>query len=88
MITDDSRGKEIETREQDVHRMCSDLNASQDFVGGIMKIVPSVVDVSLIFQNKLWGGGRGGGLIQERCYTYKQPSVDWDREKIKAQATS
>ncbi|XP_022152951.1 transcription factor E2FB-like isoform X2 [Momordica charantia] len=44
MITDDSRGKEIETREQDVHRMCCDLNASQDFVGGIMKIVPSVVD--------------------------------------------
>ena len=49
--TEDTRGKEIETREQDVHRMCSDLNASQDFVGGIMKIVPSVVDVSLIFQN-------------------------------------
>ncbi|XP_022986222.1 transcription factor E2FB-like [Cucurbita maxima] len=42
--TEDTRGKEIETREQDVHRMCSDLNASQDFVGGIMKIVPSVVD--------------------------------------------
>ncbi|XP_022995080.1 transcription factor E2FA-like isoform X1 [Cucurbita maxima] len=44
LITDDTRGKEIETREQDVNRMCSDLNASQDFVGGIMKIVPSAVD--------------------------------------------
>lgn len=61
--TDDTRGKEIETREQDVHRMCSDLNASQDFVGGIMKIVPSVVDVSLIFQKRNWGEGRRVGLI-------------------------
>ena len=61
VVTDDTRGKEIETREQDVNRMCSDLNASQDFVGGIMKIVPSAVDVSLIFQENDWGQGREEG---------------------------
>lgn len=61
VVTEDTRGKEIETREQDVHRMCSDLNASQDFVGGIMKIVPSVVDVSLIFQKRDWGKDEEGG---------------------------
>lgn len=47
MVTEESRGKEIEMQGQDAHRMCSDLNASQDFVSGIMKIVPSDVDVSL-----------------------------------------
>lgn len=44
MVTEESRGKEIEMQGQDAHRMCSDLNASQDFVSGIMKIVPSDVD--------------------------------------------
>lgn len=46
MITQESRGKEIEMQGQDVHRECTDLNASQDFVSGIMKIVPSEIDVS------------------------------------------
>ncbi|KAJ9699588.1 hypothetical protein PVL29_008266 [Vitis rotundifolia] len=44
MVTEESRGKEIEIQGQDAHRMSSDLNASQDFVSGIMKIVPSDVD--------------------------------------------
>ncbi|XP_021278199.1 transcription factor E2FB isoform X1 [Herrania umbratica] len=44
MVMEESRGKEIETQGQDTNRMCSDLNASQDFVSGIMKIVPSDVD--------------------------------------------
>ncbi|XVF05097.1 hypothetical protein REPUB_Repub05bG0142000 [Reevesia pubescens] len=44
MVTEESRGKEIEMQGQDTNRMCSDLNASQDFVSGIMKIVPSDVD--------------------------------------------
>jgi hypothetical protein len=48
VVTEESRGKEIEMQGQDDQRMCSDLNASQDFVSGIMKIVPSDVDVSLV----------------------------------------
>ncbi|TYI64823.1 hypothetical protein E1A91_D09G115700v1 [Gossypium mustelinum] len=44
MVPEESRGKEIEMQGQDDNRMCSDLNASQDFVSGIMKIVPSDVD--------------------------------------------
>ncbi|XP_040993243.1 transcription factor E2FB isoform X1 [Juglans microcarpa x Juglans regia] len=44
MVTEECRGKEIEMHGQDAHRMCSDLNASNDFVSGIMKIVPSEVD--------------------------------------------
>ena len=47
-LTEESRGKEIEMQGQDADRISSDPNASQDFVGGIMKIVPSDVDVSLI----------------------------------------
>jgi len=47
MVTEESKGKETEMQGQDAQRMCSDLNASQDFVSGIMKIVPSDVDVSL-----------------------------------------
>lgn len=46
MVTEESRGKEIEMQGHDANRMCSDLSASQDFVSGIMKIVPSEVDVS------------------------------------------
>lgn len=48
VVTEESRGKEIEMQGQDAERQCSDLNASQDFVSGIMKIVPSDVDVSLV----------------------------------------
>ncbi|KAK9999661.1 hypothetical protein SO802_019264 [Lithocarpus litseifolius] len=44
VVTEESRGKEIEMQGQDAERFCSDLNASQDFVSGIMKIVPSDVD--------------------------------------------
>ncbi|KAK4255285.1 hypothetical protein QN277_008300 [Acacia crassicarpa] len=43
VITEDRR-KDIEMQEQDGHRASSDLNASQDLVSGIMKIVPSDVD--------------------------------------------
>lgn len=46
MITDNSGGKEMELEVQDPQRICSDLNASQDFVGGIMKIVPSDVSAT------------------------------------------
>lgn len=41
-LEDESRGNELEMEGQEVNRTCSDPNASQDFVGGIMKIVPEV----------------------------------------------
>ncbi|OMO83177.1 hypothetical protein COLO4_22655 [Corchorus olitorius] len=46
VVTEESRGKEIEMPVEDNNRMCSDLSTShsQDFVSGIMKIVPSEVD--------------------------------------------
>ncbi|KAG1369735.1 transcription factor E2FA [Cocos nucifera] len=46
VVTEESRGKEMAPSVQDSQRMSSDPNASQDFVGGMMKIVPSDVDVS------------------------------------------
>ncbi|XP_038681022.1 transcription factor E2FB [Tripterygium wilfordii] len=42
--TEESGEKEIGMQQQDSHPMCSDPNASQDFVSGIMKIVPTDVD--------------------------------------------
>lgn len=50
MVTVENSGKEIECQAQDGQNMCSDLNASQEFVGGIMKIVPDV-DVSVATLN-------------------------------------
>lgn len=44
---DENQHDEIEMEGQETHRICSDANAQQDFVSGIMKIVPEV-DVSLI----------------------------------------
>uniref|UniRef100_A0A0A0KGX3 E2F/DP family winged-helix DNA-binding domain-containing protein n=2 Tax=Cucumis sativus TaxID=3659 RepID=A0A0A0KGX3_CUCSA len=72
LVTEDTRGKEIETREQDVHRMCSDLNASQDFVGGIMKIVPSVVDSDADY----WLLSDADVSITDMWRT--EPSVEWN----------
>ncbi|CAL5357015.1 unnamed protein product [Camellia sinensis] len=42
--TTGSIGVEIEPRAQDGHGLSSDLNVSQDYAGGIMKIVPSDID--------------------------------------------
>ncbi|RXH76375.1 hypothetical protein DVH24_019263 [Malus domestica] len=44
VVTVESSGKEIEPWLQQVHHTCSDVNASQEFAGGMMKIVPSDVD--------------------------------------------
>ncbi|KAJ6717206.1 TRANSCRIPTION FACTOR E2F [Salix koriyanagi] len=48
MVAEESRAKEIEMQEQNGHRMCSELNTSHDFVNGIMKIVPSDVNVNFL----------------------------------------
>ncbi|KAK8550772.1 hypothetical protein V6N12_039461 [Hibiscus sabdariffa] len=44
MVTEESRRKDVEMLAQDTNRICSDLNSSQDFVNGILKIVPSDAD--------------------------------------------
>ncbi|KAM7273386.1 hypothetical protein ACFE04_028050 [Oxalis oulophora] len=57
-VEDSSRGKDIEMPGQD---SCSDINASQDFVSGIMKIVPSEVDSDADY----WLLSEAGGSITE-----------------------
>lgn len=47
-VTGENRRGNSEVQGQD-HVTCSDPNASQDFVSGILKIVPSDVDVSFSF---------------------------------------
>lgn len=47
VVNMESTRKEIEPQAQLAHQMCSDINASQEFAGGMMKIVPSDVDVSI-----------------------------------------
>nr|KJB64376.1 hypothetical protein B456_010G046300 [Gossypium raimondii] len=42
MVTEESR--EVETQGQYINGMCSDHHVSQDFISGIMKIVPSDLD--------------------------------------------
>ncbi|TKY67032.1 Transcription factor E2FB [Spatholobus suberectus] len=42
-VVPEDRGKDIEVQEQEVHGPSSDFTNSQDFVSGIMKIVPSDV---------------------------------------------
>ncbi|XP_021892443.1 transcription factor E2FA [Carica papaya] len=44
MLTLDSPGKELDAQASQTQPMCSDINASQEFAGGIMKITPSDVD--------------------------------------------
>ncbi|KAJ7942457.1 Transcription factor [Quillaja saponaria] len=44
VLTMESNGKGVEPQALHSHHLCSDLNASQEFAGGMMKIVPSDVD--------------------------------------------
>ncbi|GAB2274566.1 hypothetical protein Dimus_009334 [Dionaea muscipula] len=66
--TDLSRHEEVQIQGQELHRMCTDENASHDFVSGIMKIVPEVdneadywlmsdTDVSI---TDMWGAADSG----------------------------
>lgn len=48
MVTEDIRGNEAEEHAHDAQMMCTNGSASDDYNGGIMKIVPSDVDVSLL----------------------------------------
>ena len=46
IVTEESRGNEMELDIQQSERIWSDVNSSHDFGGGMMKIVPSDIDVS------------------------------------------
>ncbi|KAF8395448.1 hypothetical protein HHK36_019394 [Tetracentron sinense] len=72
MVTEGSRGKEVQLQGQDDQRMCSDLNASQDFVGGIMKIVPSDIDSDADY----WLLSDAGVSITDMWKT--ESGVEWD----------
>lgn len=48
VMTQESIGKEVEPQAQHNQQMCADVNVSQEFAGGMMKIVPSDVDVRTI----------------------------------------
>ncbi|KAG8644782.1 transcription factor E2FB isoform X2 [Manihot esculenta] len=71
MVPGESREKEIEMLGQDDHRMCSDLNTSQDFVSGIMKIVPTDVDSDADY----WLLSDAGVSITDMWRT--EPGVEW-----------
>ncbi len=53
VVNANSTMKEVAPQAQHSHQMCSDLNASQEFAGGMMKIVPSDVDVSVYILSNL-----------------------------------
>lgn len=72
VITEESRGKEIEVQEQDAQRLCTDLSSSQDFVSGIMKIVPSEVDSDADY----WLLSDAGVSITDIWRT--EPGVEWN----------
>ncbi|KAI3905728.1 hypothetical protein MKW92_048708 [Papaver armeniacum] len=72
MVTEENRGKEIELDAQDPNRMYSDPSASQDFVGGIMKIVPTDVDQDADY----WLISDHGVSITDMWKS--APDVEWD----------
>ncbi|MCL7025950.1 hypothetical protein MKW94_012545 [Papaver nudicaule] len=72
MVTEENRGKEIELEGQDADRMYSDPNTSQDFMGGIMKIVPTDVDQDADY----WLISDHGVSITDMWKS--APDVEWD----------
>lgn len=72
MVTEENRGKEIELDAQDPNRMYSYPSASQDFVGGIMKIVPTDVDQDADY----WLISDHGVSITDMWKS--APDVEWD----------
>ncbi|XP_021887509.1 transcription factor E2FB [Carica papaya] len=71
IMTDDSREK-LEMEGQDMHQTFSDVNSSQDFVSGIMKIVPSEIDSD----SDYWLLSDAGVSITDMWRT--EPGVEWN----------
>ncbi|XP_008809833.1 transcription factor E2FB-like isoform X2 [Phoenix dactylifera] len=69
-VTEGCRGKVLEV--QDPRRMCTYLNSSQDLVGGMMKIVPSDVDIDADY----WLLSDADVSITDMWGT--SPEVPWD----------
>ncbi|KAF5175269.1 Transcription factor e2fa [Thalictrum thalictroides] len=68
---EESRREEMDKQGQDTNRISSEAIASQDFVGGIMKIVPSDVDSDADY----WLLSDAGVSITDMWKT--DPGVDW-----------
>ncbi|PIA61844.1 hypothetical protein AQUCO_00200087v1 [Aquilegia coerulea] len=68
---EEGRREEMDNQGQDTNRMSSEVIASQDFVGGIMKIVPSDVDSDADY----WLLSDAGVSITDMWKT--DPGVDW-----------
>lgn len=75
VVTED-RGGDIEMKEQDCHGASTSPSASQDFVSGVMKVVPADIDVSMAFifysyghMNTNFGDHLRGQFIEKVLYT-------------------
>lgn len=72
MVTEDIRGNEAEEHAHDAQMMCTNGSASDDYNGGIMKIVPSDVDTDADY----WLLSDAGVSITDMWKT--APEVPWD----------
>ncbi|CAL9081694.1 unnamed protein product [Musa textilis] len=72
IVTEESRGNEMELDIQQSERIWSDVNTSQDFGGGMMKIVPSDIDTEADY----WLLSDAGVSITEMWKT--APEIEWD----------
>ncbi|KAJ8479075.1 hypothetical protein OPV22_022802 [Ensete ventricosum] len=71
-VTEESRGNEMELDTQHSERIWSDVNSSQDFGGGMMKIVPSDTDT----ETDYWLLSDAGASITDMWKTASE--VKWD----------
>ncbi|URE09845.1 hypothetical protein MUK42_23025 [Musa troglodytarum] len=72
VATEESKEKELQVNNQDSHRVFPDINSSQDFGSGMMKIVPSDVDTDADY----WLLSDSGFSITDMWKT--APEVQWD----------
>ncbi|KAF3439456.1 hypothetical protein FNV43_RR17734 [Rhamnella rubrinervis] len=68
----ENTAQEVQLQGEDDHRMCADVSASQDFMSGIMKIVPSNVDSDADY----WLLSDADVSITDMWRT--DPAVDWN----------
>ncbi|CAL9206281.1 unnamed protein product [Musa hybrid cultivar] len=71
IVTEESRGNEMELDIQQSERIWSDVNSSHDFGGGMMKIVPSDIDTEADY----WLLSDAGVSITEM---WKTAQIEWD----------
>eukprot|EP01018_Ginkgo_biloba_P016759 Gb_41248 [translate_table: standard] len=80
MLQEVATSAEIEQQGHDIQKLCPDLSSSQDFVGGIMRIIPSDVNTDADY----WLLSDSGVGITDMWRS--EPNVGWD-EVAKLNAT-